>query len=479
MTSLEIEREEQQRWRLRPEHAAAPWFDRLLENEFLTDDELRRQQSTLLTSIVRFAAGHVPYYRDVFARGGLDVADITGADDLVRLPVLGKQDVVRHSAALLAGQLPPGHRLTGSTQSSGTTGAPLSVASTQCNDAMFTFLWQRQARWFRLDPRGILVDIRTGKEIGRQPDGSPNSEGAVVRHPRWRYLGEFFETGPQFGFNSSNVVERQLAWLRQIRPQALHTYPGVFEELALGNEGRPPVDSLEALVGIGSQLTPALRTRLESIYGLPIHQTYGLNEIGKVGLRCNAGRYHVHAEHCVVEIVDGDGMPCPPGTTGRVLVTALRNYAMPLLRYDTGDLAEAVAGRCPCGRTLPSFGEVAGRFRRYHGLPAGTRERVHGLLGALANVPVPLLDFLREYQIHQDREDRFTLRLKTVGPAADQFTAEMQRAWLTLSRGPHDPLAIRIVDHIPRSPSGKHLDFTSDMYDDDYARTIDQDRTDA
>ena len=57
---------------------------------------------------------------------------------------------------------------------------------------------------------------------------------------------------------------------------------------------------------------------------------------------------------------------------------------MPLIRYDTGDLAQAVEGPCPCGRTLPSFGEIAGRYRRFAGLPDHTRDRVRVLQRAFA-----------------------------------------------------------------------------------------------
>jgi hypothetical protein len=100
-------------------------------------------------------------------------------------------------------------------------------------------------------------------------------------------------------------------------------------------------------------------------------------------------------------------------------------------------------------------------------------------LGAFAKFPTDALEFLREYQIHQDRANRFTLRLKTTGPVPESFTAEMQRVWTTLGGTPPAPLTIGAVDRIPRSPSGKHLDFTSDLYDDDYARTDDHDPTGA
>ncbi len=471
MTSLSLERAAQRSWTFRPRLARMPVFDKLVESEFLSLDEQRRRQSALLSDVVRFAAAHVPYYRDLFARAGLTSRDVSAPEDLPRLPVLTKQDVVQWATALSAERLPPGARRMPPTKSSGTTGAPLQIANTHANTWMFTVLWQRQARWFRLDPHGTFCDVRVGSEIGRQPDGSLNPDGVLQRHPHWRYLGRLFETGPEFAFNNSTAVEQQLAWLRELRPDYVMSYPGVFEELALANHGRIPVDSLRGLIAVGSQLTPSLRGRLEAIYGVPIHQTYGLNEIGKVALRCEAGRYHVHREHCIVEIVDADGRPCPAGETGRVVVTALRNYAMPLFRYDTGDLAEAVAGPCPCGRTLPSFGEIAGRFRRFHGLPAGTRTRVHALLGAFSNLPTDVLEFLREYQLHQDRENRFTLWLRTAGPVPDVFRAAMQRVWTTVAGDPPVPLEIRTVEHIPRAPSGKQLDFVSDFYEDDYART--------
>ena len=65
----------------------------------------------------------------------------------------------------------------------------------------------------------------------------------------------------------------------------------------------------------------------------------------------------MHAEHCIVEIVDDEGSPCAPGRSGRLLVTALRNFAMPLLRYDTGDTA-LLGEPCPCGRGLPVIRDI-------------------------------------------------------------------------------------------------------------------------
>jgi phenylacetate-CoA ligase len=305
--------------------------------------------------------------------------------------------------------------------------------------------------------------------VSRQPDGSPNPSGVVVRSPSWRYLGNFFETGPEYAFNNSDPVEQQVAWLQELRPHYAMSDPGIFEEWLLASEGRKPVDSLEALIGVGSQLSPSLRTRLEQTFRIPIHQSYGLNEIGMVAVRCSSGRYHVHTEHCLVQIVGGDGRPCEPGETGRLLVTGLRNYAMPLIRYDTGDLAQPAFGPCPCGRTLPSFGEIAGRFRRFAGLPKGTRERFRAIRHAVESYPPDELAFLRRYQVHQDRENRFTLRMRTVAPIPEAFRQAALRAWEPFAGTPPSPLTIVEMDNIPTSPSGKILDFSSEFYTDAYA----------
>jgi phenylacetate-CoA ligase len=61
-----------------------------------------------------------------------------------------------------------------------------------------------------------------------------------------------------------------------------------------------------------------------------------------------------------VEIVDDNNEPCPVGTPGRVLITALHSYAMPLLRYEIGDVAEWGAP-CDCGVTLPVIKKLWGR----------------------------------------------------------------------------------------------------------------------
>ena len=455
-----------QRWKLKPEFQSLRGFDKLLENDFLPPEVWHARQAASLRKMIHFAATHCPYYMNLFARLGLGPTDIDSPADLTKLPVLTKHDVIQHGQELRAWTLPPGEVLFGTSKSSGTTGRRVSVVHTNNSNSMFSYLAHRNARWFKLNPMGTRVLIQPPHYITQHLDRAKNPDGTVVRREGWFYLSQYFETGPEYAFNISNPMEQQVAWLKELRPQYAVTDPGIFEEWLLANNGTKPVDSLEALIGIGSQLTPSLRAVLEERYGIPVEQAYGLNEIGIVAVRCEAGRYHVHAEHCLVEITDENGSPSKAGEVGHVLVTGLLNAAMPLIRYDTGDLAEAAAGACPCGRTLPSFGEITGRYRRYAGLPKGTRQRFQAIRQVIDRYPLDELVFLRRFQVHQDRSNRFTLRLKTAGPVPDNFRDKILAAWKPVDGMPMASLEIAVVDDIPTSAGGKILDFVSDFYTD-------------
>jgi phenylacetate-CoA ligase len=472
MTSLAKEQEEQRHWKLRPKWRRVKWFDRLVANEFLPFGEQRAWQERALRRLIRFAAENVPYYRDVFARLGLRAADVGTPDDVPKLPLLTKVDVYEHAAALQARSLPRGEKRWGHTLSSGTTGRPTRVLQSDASMRMFSILRQRENRWFRLNPSLTFATFRIPSQLPTVRGGRLLEDGATYLLPSWRYVGGYFETGPYLCFNITNPIEEQIAWLKKNRPGYLMTYSESLEHLAFACDGRSPVDSLRALLAISEQLTESMRWRIEGTFGIPIHQNYGLNEIGLVAVRCAAGRYHVHTEHCLVEIVGEDGQPCAPGEAGRIVVTGFRNFLMPLIRYDTDDMAEVVEGPCPCGRTLPSFGAIAGRYSRIAFLPRGTLGYVGAVREALEAMPPELARGLRQFQIHQFGDNTFELRLLTAGKMPTEFGERLQQAWQAAVGERQLPLKIVAVDHIARSPGGKFQDFTSDFFpapDDDAA----------
>ncbi len=410
MTSLEQERREQQRWTDRLKRPV-PVYDALIEGEFESPERAQNRQASALSRMLRFSSQCVPYYRELFQQIGIDPASPEPFCVLEALPILTKPDLRDNQSALRAERLPNGARAVIEVQSSGTTGIPVKTLHSLQSARMFSLLKQREYRWFRFDPAGTMAIIRFPGSLPRDDDGRELGEGESMTLPAWTRLKSDFATGPAIAFSVTNPAERQIEWLQQNAPDYLLSFCENLEHLALAAGDQKPAPSLKSAEGITDQMTPAMRAHVERSFGIPVHQNYGLNEIGLVATRCEASRYHVHSEHCIVEIIGSDGRSAAPGETGRLVITGLTNWAMPLLRYDADDLATAVEGGCLCGRTLPSFGDISGRYSRVAFLPPGTLGAVEALRMAILELPAALVRDLRQFQIHQSRDNSFEVRL--------------------------------------------------------------------
>jgi phenylacetate-CoA ligase len=462
---LEEERQAQQAWVLkRP--GLAPFVEALLRREFLEPEVARELEARELQRILGFALSEVPFYRDNEAWRACRSDRPVDREALATLPITCKNDLREQFEAFNALRLPRGERVYYETKSTGTTGTPARVRFGVQAGIAFGLLAQRLHRWARFDPLRKQAVIRQARVLPKHADGSLLREGEVQRLDGWMYVRDVYRTGPQVGITRGNPVEFQLEWLGAERPAYLMTSPTLLETLVRAAQGKP-VDSLEGLRVIAATLTEAARRQIESATGLAVQQPYGLNEIGAVACRCAAGRYHVNAEHCVVEIVDENNRPCRTGEFGRVLVTALTNVVMPLLRYDTDDVAEVLAGECPCGRTLPSFGRILGRYRATQYTPEGTTRRLDLLFDTIRGQPLALLQNLREYQLHQYRDGRFELRLATRGDPDPRLLGALREAW---QREAGDAaLEIIRVEAIARTPGRKTQEFTSEFFPEIHA----------
>jgi phenylacetate-CoA ligase len=123
-----------------------------------------------------------------------------------------------------------------------------------------------------------------------------------------------------------------------------------------------PIRSLEQVLTFTDRVDPALRDLVREAFGARICDRYSSQEVGYIAIQCSA-HDHLHVVPSVcVEIVDDAGEPCGVGVPGRVLVTALHSFAMPIIRYELGDIAEWGAP-CDAGITWPVLERIRGRTR--------------------------------------------------------------------------------------------------------------------
>lgn len=174
--------------------------------------------------------------------------------------------------------------------------------------------------------------------------------------------------GPQALRNLHLFSKAQhLHWLNRHQPTYLTVSPDWFEVALVHAAARQePFPEIRQILTYGATATDSLRRKARQWLGASVRHRYTCPECGPLAFQCprSDGHYHVAVANVRLDIVDEAGRPesdSRQGSTpmpGRVLVTALHQYATPLLRHDTGDTA-ILHGSCPgCGLDVPSLSSL-------------------------------------------------------------------------------------------------------------------------
>lgn len=115
----------------------------------------------------------------------------------------------------------------------------------------------------------------------------------------------------------------------------------VLADYLLGNGCTPDMFCLETILSGSEVLTAATREKLKKVFGCNVVSLYSNQENGMLAVECNENKeFHLNEASYIFELLKLESdEPAEEGELGRVVITDLYNYAMPIIRYDTGDLA--------------------------------------------------------------------------------------------------------------------------------------------
>jgi len=417
----------------------------LEQSQWWTADQLRAQQFRQLHALLTHAWESIPFYQQRLKAAGFDPRTAVTPDTFSRLPLLHRSDVQMAGEALLSRQLPQEHGQKYEGKTSGSTGQPLRYFGTQYSQFIWQALTLRDHLWHRRDFLGKLAVIRT--HVGNTTNANWGSPVHLL-----------FDTGPAATLDIGASINTQAAWLQEQEPDYLLSYPSNI--LGLANhclEHGIKLQRLREVRTLGEAHNPGLRAVCHQAWGVPVVDVYSANETGYIALQCpEHEHYHVQSESVLVEILKEDGTPCQPGEIGKMVVTSLQNYAMPLIRYEIGDLAEA-GEPCPCGRGLPVIKRILGRQRNLITLPDGSQHYpITGYQAWMEFLPI------RQMQIVQKSLQEVEIKLVTERHLTPEEQEKLNRV-LYDSLGYPFRLNYTYLQDIPRGAGGKFEDIISEV----------------
>ena len=412
----------------------------LAENERLDSERLRSLQQARAADIVRFAMAHSGYYKERYARAGIDARDLADPQAFQALPVLERADVRENHERIRSDEATPANverAVTG-----GTTGEPLRVL--RDNRANHRTLGWRLHRWWGVGPSEnkavIWRDATTDfwKTLRHEALWWPTRNVAMdANHIDARTTAKFLD-----------------GWER-VRPALLTGYVGAVIELAqfVKQSGRaiPPP---KAVATTSAPITPGQKQFLRDVFGAPAYDHYQCVESPMLAGECaHADGLHVFADSRLVEILDADGRTVAPGETGNVVITDFRNRVFPLIRYRLGDLARWKEGTCPCGVTFPLLEPVRGRTTDVLRLPSGAVIAGVGMCAIFHPWP----DAVRQFQLRQEADYSLTLQcVRGTDPNADEIMGRVAEGLRARMRG-EVPVRLEVVDAIRHDRGKQHF----------------------
>lgn len=413
----------------------------LEDSQWWTKEQLESYQLKKLKELLEYAAVHVPYYRDLFQAKRFNPEKISALEDLQRIPVLTKQDIVHNFDKMLSDEFltKKAKKKLVTNYTSGSTGTPMMFLhdehAQRCGQAFYSY---------RNKSAGLPIYAKRAW-IGATPFRNSFLDTSYLYMPFSRVL-----------FLSSIAPDKQrfilyLDLLKRFKPLYVMSLPSLLYDLACcARESAVPNINFNVFFSISENLYPFQQDVIEQQFKCKTYNYYSSQELHNMAIECDRHEgLHIEIRHFAMEILDSYGNIVESGKRGRIVCTGLTNRAMPLIRYDTGDIGAISPKPCSCGRGLPLLFSLDGR-----------QSDVIVFKGRIF-YPTPLsviiedFPFIKECQFVQDSE--LSIMLNIV-PKTDYSTSEVDRLIAKMKELISQDLKIDIkfVASIPRTKMGKY-----------------------
>jgi phenylacetate-CoA ligase len=244
--------------------------------------------------------------------------------------------------------------------------------------------------------------------------------------------------------------------INRFKPKFIHGYPSALKILTLLVEKKKiKIENLKGLF-LGSEYLDAQdRAYFEAYYNARVINWYGHSELLIHAGNCQySNEYHIYPFYGHVEMVGDDGkIISSANTMGKIIATGFDNKVMPLIRYDTGDLAEySDSTECQCGFHGKSFSKIYGREQNYIVLNDGT---IVSVTAFIFGQHFDEFNKIREIQLLQSDIHNLIVHIVPNEIFSEKDVLQLADKMAT-SVNNKISISIEIVEKTKKTESGKH-----------------------
>jgi phenylacetate-CoA ligase len=413
-----------------------------------SERKLSNFQSVHLQKLLLHACQNVPFYarrlKNIFEDGDLDV------DEFHKIPLLTKEDIRKYGTELTSKDT--NTRKWYYNSSGGSTGEPVRFIQDELLDK-----WSEASR--RIYYENIIgIDELAVKKIilwGSERDIFEGTIGLKAKVVNW-----FKNTKLLNSFRMSEKdMERYVKTINSYKPDLIRAYAGSLYAICKFIEKKEmAIHRPKAIVTSAEKLRNEMREKIESVFGTKVYDFYGSREVDGIAGECDAGLLHIFMFDNHVEILDERNQSVREGEMGKVIVTTLHNYSMPLIRFAIGDTATLGPKKCRCGNLLPTLKDVSGRITDHF-----IREDKTIIHGEYFTHLFYLKHWLKVFQVVQEDYKKIRIFIVLLDNINDAEKREIESK-IRLVMGKDCIIIWEFVEEIPRTPSGKHLYTKSLLY---------------
>ncbi|MFW6026546.1 MAG: hypothetical protein ACOCRX_09405, partial [Candidatus Woesearchaeota archaeon] len=369
-----------------------------------------------LKEILKFSINNIPFYSNY-----IEYSD--PFQTLSQFPILKKKNVINNWEDFQ--YYPPKLKVMHS-NTSGSTGTSLSLRiSENCTGYERADIVSFRGR------AGYKPGDKIASFIGRKI-----MKIDTKKPPFWRY--NFIDNQLIFSYwhLSDYTIDSYIDKLIEFNPKYIHGYPSFINLIAnFINRKKIPTINPTAIFTSSETLLPEQKLEIEKAFNSKIYDRYGLAEMVISASQCEYGEYHVNPLLGYMEIKNN-----------KIIGTSYHNFAMPLIRYEVGDLSDFKNIKCKCGRITSIIKQPEGRKED---VIISKNGRIFGRIPHLLKGAKGIL----ESQVVQ--KDYENLIINIVPENINNIIIKDINDIIKDKLGNLFNIDIQLVDYIERTPSGK------------------------